>query len=122
MGDRGALIPPARHGKRKKIGQRARGTERDLWTGCQWKALPKNLPPKSTVHNAAMARLPQDRRQGPNHHPSLSTSSRQAAQRNERVQTRCSCYFLPVGLLRRNRPLLFFWRNFARNPYGIGVC
>ena len=21
-----------------------------LWTGCQWKALPKDLPPKSTVH------------------------------------------------------------------------
>jgi transposase len=20
-----------------------------LWTGCQWKALPKDLPPKSTV-------------------------------------------------------------------------
>jgi transposase len=22
-----------------------------LWTGCQWKAPPKDLPPKSTVHN-----------------------------------------------------------------------
>jgi len=22
-----------------------------LGTGCQWRALPKNLPPKSTVHN-----------------------------------------------------------------------
>ena len=22
-----------------------------LWTGCQWKALPKDLPPKSTVHD-----------------------------------------------------------------------
>jgi hypothetical protein len=32
------------------------------------------------------------------------------------------CYFLPVALLRRNRPLLFFSRNFARNPYGIGIC
>jgi transposase len=21
-----------------------------LWTGCKWKALPKDLPPKSTVH------------------------------------------------------------------------
>jgi len=21
-----------------------------LWTGCQWKALPKDLPPKSTAH------------------------------------------------------------------------
>ena len=22
-----------------------------LWTGCQWKALPRDLPPKSTVHD-----------------------------------------------------------------------
>jgi transposase len=22
-----------------------------LWTGCQWQALPKDLPPKSTVHH-----------------------------------------------------------------------
>ena len=22
-----------------------------LWTGCQWQALPKDLPPKSTVHS-----------------------------------------------------------------------
>ena len=22
-----------------------------LWTGCQWKAMPKDLPPKSTVHD-----------------------------------------------------------------------
>ena len=22
-----------------------------LWTGCQWRALPKDLPPKSTVHD-----------------------------------------------------------------------
>ena len=22
-----------------------------LWTGCQWKALPRGLPPKSTVHD-----------------------------------------------------------------------
>ena len=22
-----------------------------LWTGCQWKAFPKDLPPKSTVHD-----------------------------------------------------------------------
>jgi hypothetical protein len=29
--------------------------------------------------------------------------------------------FFPVALLRRNRPLLFFSRNFARNPYGIVV-
>jgi hypothetical protein len=35
---------------------------------------------------------------------------------------RFPCYFIPVALLRRNRPLLFFTRNFARSPYGIGIC
>ena len=30
---------------------------------------------------------------------------------------RFPCYFLPFPLLRRNRPLLFFSRKFARNPY-----
>src|SRR5215468_6871519 len=51
-----SLHPPATAG-----GQRVRfaATWRDeffevpyiLWTGCQWKALPKDLPPKSTVHD-----------------------------------------------------------------------
>jgi transposase len=34
--------------------QHARGYQRPsllLWTGCQWQALPKDLPPKSTVHH-----------------------------------------------------------------------
>ena len=48
-----AMIPPA------KRGGRHRGTDvREvvnaifyvLWTGCQWKALPRDFPPKSTVH------------------------------------------------------------------------
>ena len=30
MGDRAAMIPPARHGGRQTIGQRARGAERDF--------------------------------------------------------------------------------------------
>ena len=25
-----------------------------LWTGCQWSALPKDLPPKSTAHHYFM--------------------------------------------------------------------
>ena len=36
------------------VGERARGLNGIfyvLWTGCQWKALPKDLPPKSTVHD-----------------------------------------------------------------------
>jgi transposase len=27
-----------------------------LWTGCQWKALPKDLPPRSTVLSDATAK------------------------------------------------------------------
>jgi transposase len=39
------MIPPA------KGGGRLNGIFYILWTGCQWKALPKDLPPKSTVHD-----------------------------------------------------------------------
>ena len=42
------MIPPGRHG-----GRRRSVNVREVlngWTGCQWKALPKDLPPKSTVH------------------------------------------------------------------------
>ena len=54
MGDRSGHHParPARGAQ--TVGERARGFERIfyvLWTGCQWKALPKDLPPKSTVHD-----------------------------------------------------------------------
>jgi transposase len=46
------LIPPAKHGGRKRtIDAREvlNGIFYVLWTGCQWQALPKDLPPKSTV-------------------------------------------------------------------------
>jgi len=36
------------------VSECARSLEWDflvLWTGCQWKAMPKDLPPKSTVHD-----------------------------------------------------------------------
>jgi transposase len=26
-----------------------------LWTGCQWKAMPKDFPPESTVHGTGTA-------------------------------------------------------------------
>ena len=48
------LIPPARHGGRKRsvnVREVLNGIFYILWTGCQWKALPKDLPPKSTVHD-----------------------------------------------------------------------
>jgi transposase len=47
------LIPPAKHGGRKRavnLREILNGIFYVLWTGCQWKALPKDLPPKSTVH------------------------------------------------------------------------
>jgi transposase len=50
----GPMIPPARHGGRKRsvdVREVLNGIFYVLWTGCQWKALPKDLPPKSTVHD-----------------------------------------------------------------------
>jgi transposase len=48
------LIPPARHGGRRRsvnVREVLNGIFCILWTGCQWKALPKDLPPKSTVRD-----------------------------------------------------------------------
>ena len=47
------VIPPPKRGGGKRtvnIREVLNGIFYVLWTGCQWKALPKNLPPKSTVH------------------------------------------------------------------------
>ncbi len=47
------LIPPARHGGRKRsVDVRAviNGLLYVLETGCPWRHLPKDFPPKSTVH------------------------------------------------------------------------
>jgi transposase len=47
------LIPPARRGGRRRsvdVREVLNGIFYVLATGCQWKALPKDLPPKSTVH------------------------------------------------------------------------
>ena len=47
------LIPPAKRGGRKRtvdVREVLNGIFYVLWTGCQWQALPKDLPPKSTVH------------------------------------------------------------------------
>ena len=48
------MIPPARHGGRKRsvnVREVLNGIFYILWISCQWKALPKDLPPKSTVHD-----------------------------------------------------------------------
>ncbi len=51
------LIPPARRGGRPRdvnLREVLNGIFYVLWTGCQWSALPKDLPPKSTVHHYFM--------------------------------------------------------------------
>jgi transposase len=47
------LIRPAKHGGRKRtvdVREVVNGIFYVLSTGCQWRALPKDLPPRSTVH------------------------------------------------------------------------
>jgi len=49
----GRLIPPARRGGGKRkvdMCQVVNGLMYVLSTGCQWRAIPKDLPPKSTVY------------------------------------------------------------------------
>ncbi len=51
------LIPPAKRGGRKRevdVREVMNGVLYVLETGCQWRALPKDLPPKSTVHDYLM--------------------------------------------------------------------
>ena len=48
------LIPPARRGGNKRhVNEReiVNGLMYVLSTGCQWRAIPKDLPPSSTVHD-----------------------------------------------------------------------
>jgi transposase len=47
------MIPPAKRGGDKrtvKVREVVNGLLYVLSTGCQWRAMPKDLPPKSTVH------------------------------------------------------------------------
>ncbi len=48
------LIPPAKHGGAKRtvnLREVVNGLLYVLSTGCQWRAIPKDLPPKSTVYS-----------------------------------------------------------------------
>jgi transposase len=48
------MIPPAKSGGRRRmvnVREVLNGIFYILWTGCQWKAMPKDFPPKSTVHD-----------------------------------------------------------------------
>jgi transposase len=48
------MIPSAKRGGRRRsvnVREVLNGIFHVLWTGCQWKALAKDLPPKSTVHD-----------------------------------------------------------------------
>lgn len=51
------IIPPAKRGGRKRtvdVREVLNAIFYVLATGCQWKALPKDLPPKSTAHSYFM--------------------------------------------------------------------
>ena len=51
------MIPPPRSGGRRRsvdLREVLNAIFYVLWTGCQWKALPKDFPPKSTVHEYLM--------------------------------------------------------------------
>ena len=48
------FIPPARHGGRRRevnVREVVNAIMYVLSTGCQWRAIPKDLPPRSTVHD-----------------------------------------------------------------------
>ena len=48
------LIPPAKRGGRKRkvaVRQVVNGIMYVLSTGCQWRSVPKDLPPRSTLHD-----------------------------------------------------------------------
>ena len=54
MGADGAFVPPAkRGGNRRTVNVREviNGLMYVLSTGCQWRAIPKDLPPRSTVYD-----------------------------------------------------------------------
>ena len=47
------LIPPAKHGGRKRkvdVREVVNGIMYGLSTGCQWRYIPKDFPPRSTIH------------------------------------------------------------------------
>jgi transposase len=53
-GELGPLIPPAKPGGNKRsvnIREVVNGVMYVLSAGCQWRAIPKDLPPRSTVHD-----------------------------------------------------------------------
>jgi len=47
------ILPAKRGGRRRTVDVREvlNAIFYVLWTGCQWKALPKDLPPRSTVYD-----------------------------------------------------------------------
>jgi transposase len=58
------LIPPAKRGGRKRevvVREVVNGVMYVLSTGCQWRYIPKDLPPRSTVHAShAVCAMPRD--------------------------------------------------------------
>src|SRR4051794_14198006 len=74
------LLPPARRGgRRRTVDVRAvlDGIFYVLATGCQWRALPEDLPPRSTVHDY-LTLWPRDRTLGRLHHALFVQAREQA--------------------------------------------
>lgn len=95
------LIPPAKHGGRHReidVREVLNGIFYVAATGCQWRALPKDLPPRSTVHEYLMLwawdgtlqqihdRLAEETRQraGRARHPSLAIIDSQSVRSAEK--------------------------------------
>lgn len=95
------LIPPAKHGGRHRevdVREILNGIFYVAATGCQWRALPKDLPPRSTVHEDLMLwawdgtlgrvhdRLAAETRQRAGHarHPSLAIIDSQSVRSAEK--------------------------------------
>ena len=77
------LIPPAKRGGRPRtvnVREILNAIFYLLWTGCQWQALPKDLPPKSTVREDLDLLWDRDGTLGRIHH-ALSVEARERAGR-----------------------------------------
>ena len=64
------MIPPAKHGGRRRtvvVREVVNGVMYVLSTGCQWRYIPKDLPPRSTV-NGYLRRWDDDRTLDRIHH------------------------------------------------------
>jgi transposase len=107
----GPLIPPAKRGGNKRtIEERAvlDGVMYILSTGCQWAALPKDMPPKSTVHDH-LRRWDEDRTLDRIHH-ALYVRCRESAPPKPRSGPRSTTPTTPRGSACKSASTPLRWR------------